>query len=50
MNYAEKRAREMRLPFIGLYSSQRRTEAHSFYERLGYTKSKESLFFRKDFK
>ncbi|MBL7670310.1 MAG: GNAT family N-acetyltransferase [Bdellovibrionaceae bacterium] len=49
MNFAEKRAREMRLPFVGLYSNQRRTEAHGFYERLGYTKSKESFFFIKDF-
>lgn len=49
MAYAEKRAREQKLPFVGLYSSKRRNDAHSFYEGIGFERSKESYFFRKDF-
>ncbi len=48
MSYAEKKARSLNLPFVGLHSSKRRDLAHKFYERIGYAKSKESYFFRKD--
>lgn len=48
MAFAEARANEMKLPFVGLHSSLRRTEAHKFYEGIGYSKAKESYFFKKD--
>jgi len=48
MSYAETRAQSMRLTFVGLHSGKRRPEAHRFYEGIGYTKLKESYFFKKD--
>lgn len=48
MNYAEFRAKELHLPFVGLHSSMKRKEAHRFYEGMGYLKAKESYFFKKD--
>ncbi len=48
MAYAEARANEMKLPFVGLHSSMGRIDAHKFYEGIGYTKAKESYFFKKD--
>jgi GNAT superfamily N-acetyltransferase len=48
MEYAAQYARERKLPFIGLHSSKPRNEAHAFYEHIGYQKTKESFFFRKD--
>ncbi len=50
MSFAESRAKELHLPFVGLHSSFRRKETHQFYERIGYTKAKESYFFKKDLK
>lgn len=47
MNYAENRAKEKGLPFVGLHSSKRRSDAHRFYEKTGYEKANESFFFRK---
>lgn len=48
MSYATKVAKERNLPFVGLYSSKSRTETHAFYEHIGYSRAKESFFFRKD--
>jgi hypothetical protein len=48
MAWAENRAREKGVEFIGLYSRTMRTEAHGFYEGLGYAKDKESFFFKKE--
>lgn len=48
MAHAEARARERRLPMVSLQSNIRRTEAHQFYERLGYTVAKTQLNFRKE--
>lgn len=48
LQYAEARAKERNLPFVGLHSSKRREEAHRFYEHSGYSKEKESYFFSKD--
>lgn len=48
MNYAEERARFLGLPFVGLHSSKPRESAHRFYEQIGYIRSKESYFFKKD--
>ncbi len=48
MNYAEARARSMKLPFIGLHSGKPRPDAHRFYEGIGYVKHKESYFFKKE--
>lgn len=48
MGFAEQRASEKELLFVGLHSSKSRNDAHPFYERSGYVKSKESYFFRKD--
>jgi RimJ/RimL family protein N-acetyltransferase len=48
MAYAERKARAFGLPFIGLNSSKPREMAHKFYEQIGYIKSKESYFFKKE--
>ena len=48
MDYAETKAKEKQLSFIGLQSSKFRENAHGFYEKIGYSKTKESFFFRKD--
>ncbi len=48
MNYAANSAQKRHLSFVGLHSSNLRAEAHAFYEHLGYSKTKESFFFRKD--
>lgn len=48
MNYAEEKARALGLPFVGLHSSKPREMAHKFYERIGYIRSKESYFFKKE--
>jgi GNAT superfamily N-acetyltransferase len=48
MQYAESKAKEKQLPFVGLHSSKRREDAHRFYEKTGYSKAKESFFFSKD--
>ncbi len=48
MNYAETRARSMKLPFVGLHSGKPRSDAHRFYESIGYAKHKESYFFKKE--
>lgn len=48
MEYSKTRAKELSLPFVGLYSSKRRTATHDFYEKIGFKKSKESFFFTKD--
>jgi ribosomal protein S18 acetylase RimI-like enzyme len=48
MIYAELRAAQMQLRIVGLYSRIQRLDAHKFYERIGYSKAKESYFFKKD--
>lgn len=48
MAFAESRAREIKVPFVGLSSSKHRSESHRFYEGIGYSKLKESYFFKKD--
>ena len=48
MNYAENKAKDLGFKFVGLNSSKRRKEAHLFYENLGYTRLKESYFFRRE--
>lgn len=48
MNHAAHYAQENNLPFVGLHSSKSRIGAHAFYEHIGYTKAKESYFFRKN--
>jgi GNAT superfamily N-acetyltransferase len=48
MDHAGKVAQKRSLPYIGLHSSKPRTDAHSFYEHIGYQKAKESFFFKKD--
>ena len=45
--YAEEASAKKKLPFVGLYSSQRRKEAHAFYRAQGYSAEKESVFFVK---
>lgn len=47
MQYAEERAREKNFSLIGLRSSIRRSDAHKFYEHLGYEKVKQSFVFHK---
>ena len=46
LNRVEKLARECNAPYVGLASGIRRTEAHAFYEHLGYQKN--SYWFRKN--
>jgi GNAT superfamily N-acetyltransferase len=48
MAYAEEKARALGAPFVGLHSSKPREMAHKFYEQIGYKKSKESYFFKKE--
>lgn len=48
MNFADERAKSLGLSFVGLHSGKRRDQAHKFYEKIGYTKAKESYFFKKD--
>lgn len=48
LQYAQLRAQDQQLAFLGLYSSKRRHEAHGFYESAGFKKIKESYFFQKD--
>lgn len=48
MAFAETRAREMKMPFVGLSSSKHRSDTHRFYEGIGYSKLKESYFFKRD--
>jgi GNAT superfamily N-acetyltransferase len=47
MRHAEGWARERRCSFVRLWSSSARTEAHRFYERLGYRKIKTQYAFAK---
>ncbi len=46
MNRVEKLSRECGAPYIGLASGIKRTEAHDFYEHMGYQKT--SYWFRKN--
>lgn len=48
LKYAEDRAKEKSLAFVGLYTNKRRTESHEFYRKSGYTPTKESFFFMKE--
>ena len=48
LDYADRKAREKKLSFVGLYSNIIRTEAHGFYEHVGYQRTKESFFFKKE--
>ena len=50
MSYATSFAQKHRLSFVGLYSNKNRSHAHSFYESIGYSKAKESFFFKKEVK
>lgn len=47
MAKAEAWAREQGLPTIGLRSNTKRTDAHAFYEQLGYERTKTQFSFRK---
>jgi GNAT superfamily N-acetyltransferase len=48
MQQAEQWAREKGLAVVGLRSNVIRTQAHAFYERLGYTSPKTQRAFRKN--
>lgn len=50
MSYAAEIAVSRGLSFIGLHSSKHRTEAHAFYDHIGYHNAKESFFFKKEIK
>jgi hypothetical protein len=47
MEYAENWAREQQCSVVRLWSSAGRTDAHRFYERLGYTVIKTHYSFAK---
>jgi len=47
MNAAEQWAREQASATVSLYSGAQRTDAHRFYERLGYTRAGMSNLLRK---
>lgn len=47
LRYAEDQCQKQGFEFIGLHSSQRRTQSHAFYRNAGYVSIKESLFFKK---
>ncbi len=48
LNQADKLAQEMGLPEIVLHSSQKRVEAHGFYQNYGYQNVKTSYWFSRN--
>ena len=48
MERAESWAAQQGAPYVGLASGIRRTDAHAFYERIGYSKT--SFWFRRNIK